>query len=598
MTDATVKPARAEAAEAAPAQAPGLVLACLVVGGVVAVDPWGLAPFGPLRFGLIGVLLLVCAALLAGRRIAVASIPTVAWVGLLAWTGVAAAWAVDPLHAWIGTPDRRMGWLSWALLALAFLLGQAAADPRTTRLLTRAAALACAALGLYAVAELAGVAPVAQAFASGRLGGPYGQPAYLGAAGALLTPIAVGLAADAGERVGWRCLGLVAGALGGLAVLGSQTRGAWVGLAAAGVVVGGIRAWPTLRRRPARVVVVLVLLAASATLTPLGPRALSIADAGPDGAGGRLAEWEVATAAIRQRPLLGAGPEGYRVVFPEAVDATYVAAFGRDVITDRAHSGVLDVAVAAGLPAAGAYLVLLGAVSLAALRVVRRGPPVLVGAGAGVIAYAVQQQLLFPVLEVDPAFWLVAGLVVGSVGVPRGRRRVRLPSSLGPSFAGAAAVVLLVAGLDMAADHALGRATSDHDPISQITALRHADRAAALRPDSIRAWYVAARVAADGPALTDLDAGLDRIEAGLERAPTDPALRAEHGVLLLERAQRSGLAGDVDRAVESLQTLVAEDPVHPHHRLRLGAALTLADDAAGAAAQRASADQLLAGENP
>ena len=42
---------------------------------------------------------------------------------------------------------------------------------------------------------------------------------------------------------------------------------------------------------------------------------------------------------------------------------------------------------------------------------------------------------------------------------------------------------------------------------------READDATRLRPDSIRTWYVAARVARRGDALTDVDAALDRVLA-------------------------------------------------------------------------------------
>src|SRR5205085_5831572 len=87
-------------------------------------------------------------------------------------------------------------------------------------------------------------------------------------------------------------------------------------------------------------------------------------------------------------------------------------------------------------------------------------------------------------------------------------------------------------------------------------ALRDADDATRLRPDSIRTWYVDARIAQRGDALTDVDAALDRVLAGLDRSPRDPALRDLYGELLVERASRSRLGVDIDRARRELARLV------------------------------------------
>ena len=88
-------------------------------------------------------------------------------------------------------------------------------------------------------------------------------------------------------------------------------------------------------------------------------------------------------------------------------------------------------------------------------------------------------------------------------------------------------------------------ATLEARPRTSDTSRRrvaHADDATRLRPDSIRTWYVAARIAQRGDALTDVDAALDRVQHGLDRSPRDPALRVLYGELLVERAARSRLA--------------------------------------------------------
>ncbi len=563
-----------------------LLLGCALIAAVALFDPWGFAPFGPLKHTAIVVGLLLAAA--ATDRAEIDRRVAILWALLLGWFAFAAVFGADPLHAWIGTPERRMGWLSWALLAIAWLGGSAAGEPSDLRRLLRATTVAAGALGLYALAEVFGIAPVDVTFAGGRAGGQFGQPAYLGAAAVLLTPVAVGLAADRAEATAWRAVAAVAAVLGSVAVLAAQARAAWVGLAIACLPLAGA-AWRAARRRPTVAGAVGVALVLLLFATPIGGRVASIAD--PDGtAAARVDEWRTALAAVSDAPLLGYGPEGYRTVFPRFVDADYARAHGREVIPDRAHSGVLDAAVMGGIPAALFYAALMCAIALATLQACRRRDPLRTGLAVGVLAYAIQQQLLFPVLETDVLFWALAGaLLAGPGSAPR--VVLRRPPLAAPVLTVAAVAALVLGGLEVAADRLLADAAAA-GPTGQRAALASADRAIRLRPDSIRARYVAARIAARGPALTAVDAALDRIEGALRLSPGDPAARAEQARLLVERARRSALPQNLDRALDAVRGLVTDDPAHPRHRLLLADALELAGDPEAAEAQRQAAEGL------
>jgi hypothetical protein len=126
------------------------------------------------------------------------------------------------------------------------------------------------------------------------------------------------------------------------------------------------------------------------------------------------------------------------------------------------------------------------------------------------------------------------------------------------------------------------QAARAHDPPPHSTDLaaarREADDATRLRPDSIRAWYAAARVAARGEALTDVDAALDRALHGLDRSPRDPALRVIYGELLTERAARSLLPADITLARRELTRLVRDAPHDPRLRKALVSARLLDPD--------------------
>ncbi len=550
-----------------------------MLAGVTALDPFGFAPAGPLRATVVTVLVLVAAAAAVRTAVLPRSL-VVAWGAFLLVLLLASALAVDPLHAWLGTPDRRMGWLSWVLCAAACVAGAGLAGRAEGCWIARAAAVASGVLGVWAAVELA----AGTAFAAGRAGGPYLQPAYLGAACTLLVPVAIGLAATRSERLGWRVAAGAGAALGTFALLASGTRGAWVGAAVAALLflprmvgwtaraagrgaTGGLRVagmrWGLLAAFVGALVVV-------AVVTPVGARALS---AFGQGISSRGDEWRVGVAALLERPWVGYGPEGYRVVWAGALDAAYVERHGRDVLADRAHSGPLDVALAGGLPSLLAYAVLLALAVRAAWRS-RRGEPWLAGCAAGVVGYLAQQLFLFPLLELDPLLWMLVGLLAGSTASAPGSQTARRVTAAALALA---AVLALGAGLlDVASDHALRRATELDGPFDHDAAVAAAARATRLRPDSVRAWFVAARVAHQGGTIHAVDAALEAVEAGLAWSPRDPALREERARLLLDRAVRSGVPEDTAAAVAALEELTAADPHHPALRELLDQARELA----------------------
>ena len=154
---------------------------------------------------------------------------------------------------------------------------------------------------------------------------------------------------------------------------------------------------------------------------------------------------------IARHPL-GVGPEGYRIVFHEGVDGSYERNYGRQVLPDRAHNVLLDVALSGGLPGAALYVVLIVMVARSLLRAVRRGPAWTAGVAAGIAAYWIQEQLLFPVATLEPAVWLLSGLVVVQAAETDELRTVP-GRRLAAGLSGALAAVALVAGArDVLAD--------------------------------------------------------------------------------------------------------------------------------------------------
>ena len=568
--------------------------AALIVGSAVAVDPWGWAPYGPLRWTVISTLTLVAAALALRRgSLQVHQPSAVGWLAFLLWGGVASVFALDPLYTWIGTPDRHLGLLTAGLFALMYFAGQQLGAPTAITGLVRTAAVALAAIGGYTMLEVFDLAPVDMATTSARPGGPYGTAAYLGAACALLIPITLGTGTAERDSARWRYLAYTAGGLGVVAALASQTRAGWVGLIVAAIATLAVKGrW--LRRNWPTVAAALALLMIVAVISPTGSRITSAFDFDEGTARGRIDEWQVGAAVAVKHPIIGVGFEGYRVAFAEGVDADYERRYTRQTMPDRAHNGPLDVAVTTGLPGMALYLAAAGFLLLRASRALRSQRPELVGIGAGVIAYLAQQWFLFPIAEVDLVFWLVAGALVAAT--PAGHpARFETPRWLGLAVAPLAGVALLAGSLNVVADHHASKAADLLGGGHFADALAAADLAAAIRPDSIRYHLIAASVAAAPRSRDGYVWAIDRLDMALDISPRDPILRAEHAAAMLRLAQVAQDAGILETAIGEWLDLVADDPVHARYRLELGNGYAIAGDGAAAEEQWVRAADLAPG---
>ena len=535
--------------------------AALPVVVVVAVDPAGWYPFGPAKWAAVTVTVAVLVVGLVRRRevrlpVAAATL----WAVLLLAGAIAAVTGRDDRYAWIGTPERHFGWLTWVLLGASFVAGAQLA-PGDVRVVGRGCSVAALWVGAYSLGELWWGAPVDVSGTTSRLGGPFGSAAYLGAACCVLVPVAAGTALDRTAPVTWRLVGAAGAVSGTIALVGSGARAAWFGTAV-GLVIIAIAS----RRRA-------VLLGAAALaivgLAFVVARLPAIVER-EHGAMSRVDEWRLAADVVVDHALLGVGPEGYRLAVADAVDAGYERSYGRAVVPDRAHSGPLDVAATLGVPAALVLFALLGLVVAACWRWARAGP-VRAGVAAGVVAYFAGQLLLFPLAELDPLAWLLAGAAVGDaawrvVTVRLPARRVLVGAS------GVLVVAAVALGVtDVAADRLAARAAGG----GQL-ALADARRAAELRPDVFRLHLLRAAAAEDTGTLAGVDEAITAVGAAARWTPDDPVVRRRDAEYRLRRAEITGRPDDVEAALVAWQDVVDGDRHCFECQLGLGRAAVLA----------------------
>jgi hypothetical protein len=532
----------------------------VVLGSAVALDPGGWYPFGPAKWFVVSTLIAGAAtyALACGLR---PRLPRWAWrqfAALLVWLVVAAALGRDPLYAWTGTPERHLGVLAWVLFGACFAIGSML-DTSGVRVVMRWSVAATLWCGGYAIVEWWFGEPVDTSAVTSRLGGPFGSAAYFGAALCLLIPIAVGVGVDRSELIGWRVAGATAAVLATVALVGTGSRAAWIGLFVAAFVALVVI-------RPGRRGVLIVAGAVMVCVAVMAPRLDDVLDRSVSTTS-RLDEWAMAARVIADHPVVGVGPEGYRTALADGVNAHYERTYGREVLPDRAHSAPLDLAAVGGLPAALLYVALTGGVVVVAVRRMRSGV-LMASLAAAVIAYLVQQLLLFPIAELDPILWLVAGMLVAA---PTGAT-APLPvvsARLGAALAGVVTAALFVTGvLGVAADRAAGDLT-----------LSGARRAADLRPDVIRYRLLVSALAAREGTLAGIDDSIAAADEALDVSPHDPVARLAAARARTDRALATGTPTDVARAFAAWEALVDDDPLCYECLLGFGSAAALAGDA-------------------
>jgi tetratricopeptide (TPR) repeat protein len=228
-----------------------------------------------------------------------------------------------------------------------------------------------------------------------------------------------------------------------------------------------------------------------------------------------------------------------------------------------------------GIGAGLIYLGLVGFIGWRAWRALRAGRVATAGIALGVIAYGVQQLFLFPLAELDPIWWLFAGIVVASTTSPADDR-VERTTTVVPVLAGVAALVMLVAGvLDVAADRLARTAlrAGDHD-----AAVDAADRAVSLRPDNIRYRLVAAEVRLDRATLADIDHAIVEARRATDWSSEDPFATEELARAMSQRAAVTGDSSDIAKALSQWQRLVRRDPHRASWQLQLGRAAALSGD--------------------
>lgn len=291
-----------------------------------------------------------------------------AFAAFVAVACVSAVFGSSPSRGLLGTLERRWGVLTWTSFLGLYVLLRVYLDGRLWRRALQISVVVSVAVALYGLLRATGLWPGQQAVVGwSRIESTLGNAGYLGAY------MVLGLAstwylAVRSRGCRWKVLYGLAGILQLAALLGSGTRAAVVGMAAALLVL--VAVWSvaageaTARRVVGFLVLLLAAVGASVFLTTAGndvhvssawDRLLTVLSPETSSARFRLIAWSATSQEIGIRPLLGAGPETFEQVWSRHFDPV-VYHMNSDPVLDRAHNVIVHVAVTSGGLGVLAYL--------------------------------------------------------------------------------------------------------------------------------------------------------------------------------------------------------------------------------------------------
>lgn len=232
------------------------------------------------------------------------------------------------------------------------------------------------------IAWIGPVAPLLRSYVpSGRLQGLIANPIFF--ANYLLVPVFLGgfcFFYFRGRKRRWWFL--AATILAAAALVGSQTRGPFIGLIV-GLAAIGVLYFIFLANKRARIVS-LALTAIVAAAIFLGFIQPKVAASFPTGlqfiftissatstAQTRLMAWQIALKGWRERPIFGAGPESFQDIFDHHYNPKFLRFSFAETVWDQPHNYALEILSSRGLVGLGIYLAIIISALIALWRVIR-----------------------------------------------------------------------------------------------------------------------------------------------------------------------------------------------------------------------------------
>lgn len=435
----------------------------------------------------------------------------------------------------------------------------------------------------------------------------FGNAAFLGGYLALVFPVTVSQLLLADHTWKTRLFFLIAAGVTFGCWTFTLARAAWLGVAG-GIALIAVLGWPRLKTNRfwiIQAVLVMLVIFLSVLVSPtrtgidfqeLASRLTSIIDTSiGTGGGNRLEMWKHTLPLIIDYPLLGTGPDTFKVIFTKYKPSHWTISYKNPQL-DKPHNELFQLGATIGVFGAIAFvwIILLGLwkgiQSLASID--ERSKPLLIGLIAGVLSYFINLQFVFSHLSVSPLLWLFLGLTI-AITAPAGSSRainkinkIRLPFSRQGDYLIIAIIVVVAVLLAFGsarlwqADVYFNRANSYQMTRDWPTILAAFEKAAELNPLSPdyqlylgKAYGLAAlSVEREATFQRYLSRSLEAFRKAESLNPLDESIFFNRGKIFLRAGRVLQKPSYLEKAVESYQDGLELNPNSGDAYLDLGAA--------------------------
>jgi len=311
---------------------------------------------------------------------------------------------------------------------LFFLAAQFFTDLNKVKSIARSMVIAAGAVSVYGLLQPYGFDLLTWAslpFESSRSFSTFGNPVLLGGYLVIVLPVALGLVFSEPDLKRRFLFGLPA-TLIFLCLMMTFSRGGWLGacLVLVGFLVLG---WKEFADKKVILTISVLILVSTVILFPFSftrkaevdfRERISPGISITGSAQTRLEIWKSAAKMIRERPILGFGPDTFRLVFRKYQTLKYKRLVGESAVADNAHNYFLQLASMTGVPAAVCFIVIITLFFVSAFKLLvdfkgRRDYFIFSGFALSIPGYLLD--LLFGVSVVGSTsfLWLILGMIAG-----------------------------------------------------------------------------------------------------------------------------------------------------------------------------------------
>jgi O-antigen ligase len=336
----------------------------------------------------------------------------------------------DPIIGLVGQYGRYEGLPSVVCYAVIYFIAtQAIRTEKNFEFLIKYVAIGFIPVALYGVIQTAGLDFLNVSAYGIRVHSTFGNPIIFGAYLVMILPLLAGLARHS-EEESWRLLSWFLLILGIVNLIGTESRGAWIGIVISIAAAGFIKTratWeynklfsankrvktkmPLINKKAAIIMLLGCMLTVSLFFLTTGnnpaKRITSVLSLSSEAVSVRLETWKTSLSMIKSRPLTGFGFEQMGYWFPQYETEKYAKLVGAGV-PDRAHNDLMQVGVDAGMIAILIYFWIIIIVALKA-RESQKKFIYSTTLTCAIVGYATQAQTGITSVFIGPIIWCLLG---------------------------------------------------------------------------------------------------------------------------------------------------------------------------------------------